>query len=80
MLTPTEYYLELAKRVLRYLKHTINLKLIYKPKLNNQISSFCDTDYANDGTTSKSINGICTVVYNCLVNWTSQKQNFYFNL
>jgi hypothetical protein len=48
MQAPTQVHLDLAKRVIRYFKHTINYKIWYTPANNNSIQTYCDADYAND--------------------------------
>ena len=72
--TPESNHLEMSKRVFRYLKPTINYKLRYKLRCES-IDVYCDADYGNDKNSSKSINGQCTFVYWCLVNWSSKKQS-----
>ena len=54
---PTENHWKAAKRVLRYLKETKHQGLFYK---RNDISSFhgyCDTDWANDPDSRRSVSG-----------------------
>jgi hypothetical protein len=48
MKNSTDYTLNLAKHVLKYLKATINYNLIYISSKENNIKINCDADYAND--------------------------------
>lgn len=72
MQQPTKSHLELVKRVFRYLKYTIKYQLYFKP-IDKNIAVYCDADYANDST-SKSINGMFTLLFGCIVEWSSRKQ------
>lgn len=65
------------KRVLRYIKGTLDLKLVYKRNDCNQINvkGFTDADWAGDNTDRKSTSGFCFKIFNCTVSWASKKQN-----
>jgi len=54
MASPTEVYLQAAKRILRYLKGTINYGIFYKKNENKQLIAYTDNDYAGDITDRKS--------------------------
>lgn len=64
------------KNVLRYLKNTENLGILYKKsKQSNQIiSAYVDADFANDACDRKSITGYGIKIFNNFVFWKSKKQ------
>lgn len=65
------------KRVLRYLKGSINIKLIYvKNDYNNLLSGYVDSDWGgNDTTDRKSTTGYLFKLFNkCTICWNSRKQ------
>ncbi|KAH9687063.1 hypothetical protein KPL70_014633 [Citrus sinensis] len=45
---PTELHMQVVKRVLRYLRGTVNLGLQYKRNGTNKLEAFTDSDYAGD--------------------------------
>lgn len=77
MQKPTKMHLELEKRVFRYLKHTLQYQLYFEPVIEvyRPNDADADADYANDLTTNKSINGMCTILFNCVIEWSSRKQS-----
>lgn len=71
----TEEHFNYLKRVLRYLRGTSELKLVYKSNENSQpISSYVDSDYAGSIEDRKSTTGFIVMVYNCPIMWASKKQ------
>ena len=56
MASPTELHLQAAKRVLRYLKGTIDLRILYRKRGNGELIAYTDNDYAGniDDRTSTS--------------------------
>jgi hypothetical protein len=74
---PTIEHVQLAKRVLRYLKGTCDRKLIYRKSNSNQkpkIEIYVDADFGNQINNSVSITGIMTFFGDCLINWSCNKQ------
>lgn len=64
------------KRVLRYIKGTIDLKLVYKKNLNSElIKGFVDADWGGDTITRKSTTGYCFQIFDCTVSWCSKQQS-----
>ena len=70
---PTTNHVEMVKRVIRYLKYTINYRLQYTCNGGN-VRVFCDADFSNDNQSSRSISGVAAFVYGNLVNWFSRRQ------
>ncbi|XP_055916453.1 uncharacterized protein LOC129949190 [Eupeodes corollae] len=63
-----------AKRILRYLKGTLNLKLSYNRNGNSEVVGFCDADYANDLDERKSVSGYVFLAQGGAISWGSRKQ------
>src|ERR1044072_9045069 len=66
---PRETHLTSVKRILRYLKGTTNLGLMYKKTSEYKLSGFCDADFAGDRIERKSTSGNCQFLGNNLVSW-----------
>lgn len=73
--TAEEEHWVCLKRVLRYLKHTINYELVFNKTENvKPIFGFVDADWGSDPNDRKSISGYLFKVYGCTISWTSKKQ------
>lgn len=70
----SEMLLKALKRVLRYTKHTINYKLLYKSDDENLVG-YCDADWGGDIKDRKSTTGYCFIFSSCLISWCSKKQS-----
>ena len=74
---PNTYHLGLAKRVLAYVKHTINYRLHYcrdSSGITPVLHGYVDSDYANSED-RKSTTGFCYYYGSCLFDWCSKKQS-----
>jgi len=76
---PSEIHISAGKRILRYLKGTINYGIIYYRTLNNSpinyyISGYTDADYAGDLNTAKSTTGYIFFYANGPISWKSKLQ------
>lgn len=73
---PTKSLWTQAKRVLRYLKDTIDVGLqFHKSKENNSIICYSDADWAGCNVDRKSVTGSVTLYNNNVVAWLTRKQN-----
>ncbi|CAD7003740.1 unnamed protein product [Ceratitis capitata] len=63
-----------AKRILRYLKGTAELKLHYK-KTNRLVECFVDADWGGDASDRKSYSGSAFVAAGAVTSWESKKQS-----
>lgn len=64
-----------AKRILRYIKATEDLNLVYKRNDGAAaIVGYTDSDYASDKNDRKSISGYVFKVFGNTVSWSSKKQ------
>lgn len=62
------------KRVLRYIKGTVGLKLVYRNGVNVQLEGYTDADWAGDQGDRKSTSGYVMKVFGNTVSWCSNKQ------
>lgn len=63
------------KRVLRYIKGTLNMKLIYKREQEKSVFGYVDADWGGDINDRKSTTGYVFKVFNNVVSWCSRKQS-----
>ncbi|KAL2327656.1 hypothetical protein Fmac_021083 [Flemingia macrophylla] len=70
---PREVHLKAVKRILRYLKGTINFGLCFRRSQDFSLLVYCDADYAGDRWERKSISGGYHFIGNSLVSWTSKR-------
>lgn len=73
---PSNEHWLLAKRVLRYLKGTVDLGIMFRSstKGNNQLVAYSDADYVACLDTRKSTSGVMITINNGPVIWFSRKQ------
>src|SRR3954468_23942021 len=71
---PRESHLIAVKRILRYLKGTTNVGLVYRKSQEYNLVGFCDADYAGDRIERKSTSGSCQFLGSHLISWYSKKQ------
>ncbi|KAJ0522073.1 putative RNA-directed DNA polymerase [Helianthus annuus] len=74
MHSPKEVLLNLAFRLLRYLKQSPGKGLSFKKGSKLELYGFADSDWAKCLTTRKSVTGYCVFLGQCLVSWKSKKQ------
>ena len=72
---PKESHLIAVKRILRYLKGTINLGLWYPRHNTFDLIAYSDADFAGCKVDRKSTSGACHFLGHSLVSWASKKQN-----
>jgi hypothetical protein len=72
---PKESHLVALKRILRYIKGTLNLGLWYGRKTKFNLIGFTDADFAGDRLDRKNTSGTCQFLGGSLVSWSSHKQN-----
>ena len=64
-----------AKRVLRYIKGTLNLGIVYSEGVGNYMfSGYLDSDLARDTNDQKSTWGVAFYLNENMITWVSQKQ------
>lgn len=62
------------KRILRYIKGTLDYKLNYEAGQDTPLLGYTDADWAGDKCCRKSTSGYIMKVYGCTVSWCSSKQ------
>ena len=70
---PKESHLIAVKRIIRYLKGTIEMGLWYLKTRQFSMTSFSDADYAGCRVDRKSTSGTYQFLENYLVSWFSKK-------
>jgi hypothetical protein len=74
--TPSNEHWIAAKRILKYLKSTIDLVIVYNGANENvcQLTGYSDADFASCLDTRKSLSGVVLMLNNGPVIWSSRKQ------
>ena len=70
---PKETHWKAALRILKYIVGTLNYGIFYKPTID-ELSGYCDSDWAGDSDSRKSVSGYCFSIGSGAVSWTSKKQ------
>lgn len=72
---PTVFHMNAVKRILRYVKGTLNYGLVYSKGVGNYLlSGYSDSDLAGNLEDRKSTGGVAFYLNESLVTWVSQKQ------
>ena len=74
---PNTYHLGMAKRLLRYIKSSVSLKMHFRgspdPSIPLTFTDYVDFDYVNSKE-RKSTTGFCFFLQSNLIGWCSKKQ------
>ena len=73
MSKPQQTHLKVARRILRYIKGTLNLGLFYDANSNFTLQGFTDSDLGGDPNDGKSTCGYCFFVGSGAISWKSKK-------
>ncbi|XP_058099853.1 secreted RxLR effector protein 161-like [Magnolia sinica] len=74
MQTPKKLHLKVVRRILRYVKGTIDLSLLYKKGGACKIVGYCDADYGGDHDTRRSTTGYVFNLGSGAISWCSKRQ------
>ena len=74
MQNPKKPHLEVARRILRYVKSTLGYGLLYKKGGDCKLAGFCDADYAGDYDTRHSTTGYVFILGSGAISWCSKRQ------
>ena len=74
MQSPLQPHWKAVKRILRYLRGTMNFGLFLHRSPTLNITGFCDSDWGNDTEDRRSTSGMCVYLGENLVTWSSKKQ------
>ncbi|KAG9450514.1 hypothetical protein H6P81_010479 [Aristolochia fimbriata] len=73
---PKESHVKSVKRIIRYVKNTVNLGIWYVINTCNVLAGYSDADWAGDADDRKNTSGGCFYLGTNLMSWYSKKQNF----
>ena len=74
MQSPKKPHLDAARRILRYVKGTIDYGLLYKRGEDCKLVGYCDADYAGDHDTRRSTTGYVSRLGSGTISWCSKRQ------
>ena len=72
---PKKSHLEAVKRIIWYVKGTVNLGIFYSKGSNGRLIGYCDADWAGSVDDRKSTSGGCFFLGNNMIAWLTKKQN-----
>lgn len=72
---PTEAHWACLKRILRYLKGTVDLSLHFSKARDPELTGYSDADYANDPETRRSTSGLVIYWGDSPIAWKCQRQS-----
>ena len=73
---PKESHMIALKRIIKYVKTTVDFGVWYSEDTNDVIAGYSDTNWVGNTNDRKSTSGGCFYVGNNLVPWMNKKQNF----
>nr|KYP76727.1 Copia protein [Cajanus cajan]KYP76730.1 Copia protein [Cajanus cajan] len=71
---PKESHLKAVKKIMKYLKGTLNVGLWYPKGTSLSLISFFDSNFAGCKLDRKNTSGTCLIFGECLVSWNCKKQ------
>ena len=74
MQKPKKPHLEAVRRILRYVKGTVDFGLLYRKEEACKIVGYCDADYAGDHDTRRSTTGYVFSLGSGAISWCSKRQ------
>lgn len=72
---PSDHHWAAVKRILRYLKGSLNTGLFFRPARDSRLVCFTDAGWASDPEDCRSQHGFSIYFGGNLVSWSSRKQN-----
>ena len=71
---PAKQHWTAVKRILRYLRGTVNLGSVFAPHVSGGIVGYSDADWGGDTNDRKSTSGYLFQVCGAAISWRSKKQ------
>lgn len=72
---PTQAHWNAVKRIIQYLKQTVNYCISYEFGKNINLAGYSDTDYAEDADTRRSTTGYVFLLNGSAITWSSRRQS-----
>jgi len=72
---PSNQLWKILKRILRYIKGTLDYELFYCNYNKNKLVGYADSDWAGDETDRKSTTGFLFKLFGSTVCWNTKKQS-----
>ncbi|XP_059285880.1 uncharacterized mitochondrial protein AtMg00810-like [Lycium ferocissimum] len=73
MHSPKLSHMEVAIRVVRYIKQSPEKGVLMSSNASNQLHAYCDADWASCPTTRRSVSGYLMKLGDSLISWKSKK-------
>jgi len=74
MQTPRKPHLDAMRRILKYIKHTLQCGIFYEAKSQLQVHGYTDANWAGNVSDRRSTNGFMFSFGSGDVNWSNKKQ------
>jgi hypothetical protein len=74
MQTPRKPHLDVVRRILRYIKHTLQCEIFHETKSQLQVHGYTDVDWADNVLDRKSTSGFMFSFESGIVSWSRKKQ------
>ncbi|CAL2261909.1 unnamed protein product [Prunus armeniaca] len=71
---PRKPHMEVALRILKYLKNTPGQGLFFPAQNDLRLRAYCDSNWGGCPTTRRSTTGCCVFLGNSLISWRSKRQ------
>ena len=75
MQSPRTPHLDAAKRILRYVKYSLDYGLLYKRSSDFMLRGYTDADWAGDTNDRRSTSSYCFSTGSAMISWCSKKQS-----
>jgi len=75
MQEPKEQHIDVAKRVLRYLKGAPGQGLLLRRNSDLKVYAYCDADWGACPITRRSLSGYYVAIGGSLVSWKTKRQS-----